>query len=278
MVYNAYIVVPLATFAVAQLSKFALAAFRGRLDFRYLYVSGGMPSVHSAIVTSLATTALLVDGAGSHLFGFSLVLALIVMYDSFGVRRAAGEQAAAINMIVDGLDRSRIRLEKPNAHVREIMGHQPEEVTFGAILGIVLGCLFNYDRLQAVGSFLESVPRSTENLAYAVVAGILIVGSIIARVIVGRRRSRAMSRFSSQLLVAAQSIGWLTVLASVLTYERASYLAWRLWVLVILTLGAVWFASLVSHWRSRLPEALQAEQEAARKGRWLNLGRRKRRA
>lgn len=91
MAYNPYIIVPFATWAVAQISKFAIAAFRGRIDFRYLYASGGMPSVHSAVVCSLAMTALLVDGVGSHLFGFTAIFAAIVMYDSFGVRRSAGE-------------------------------------------------------------------------------------------------------------------------------------------------------------------------------------------
>ncbi len=97
MAYNPYIVVPLATWAVSQVAKFAVAAFKGQVDFKYLYSSGGMPSVHSAVVCSLAMTALLVDGTSSHLFGFTLIFAAVVMYDSFGVRRSSGEQAAAIN-------------------------------------------------------------------------------------------------------------------------------------------------------------------------------------
>jgi len=54
VVYNPYIVVPLATWAITQVAKFAIAAIKGRIDFRYLYASGGMPSVHSAVVSSLA--------------------------------------------------------------------------------------------------------------------------------------------------------------------------------------------------------------------------------
>src|SRR4051812_44369194 len=125
MVYNPYIVVPFATWAVAQVSKFTLAALRGRIDFRYLYASGGMPSVHSAVVCSLATTALLVDGANSHMFGFAAIFAAIVMYDSFGVRRSSGEQAAAINMLTETMDRNRVKLAQPGLHLREILGHQP---------------------------------------------------------------------------------------------------------------------------------------------------------
>ncbi len=275
MVYNAYIVVPAATFAVAQISKFALAAFRGKLDFRYLYAPGGMPSVHSAIVTSLATTAFLVGGASSPLFGFSLVLALIVMYDSFGVRRAAGEQAAAINMIFESLERSRIRLETPNAHVREILGHQPEEVTMGAVLGIVLGCLFNYDHLGSVGAFLQATPAQPEIMAYVIISLVLIVGSIIAKLVIKRKKSQTLLKLGSQILVFGQTIGWLLLLASVLIYERASYFSWRLWSLIIFVGGIVWLVSLVAHWRPRLKVELEQEKELHRKRKWLTWGRRK---
>jgi len=55
---NRYLVVPLVVWAVAQFLKFIIAAFRGRVDFRYLYGSGGMPSVHAAVVTALAITRL----------------------------------------------------------------------------------------------------------------------------------------------------------------------------------------------------------------------------
>jgi uncharacterized protein len=77
--YNPYIIIPFASWAVAQIAKFAIAAFKGKIDFRYLYASGGMPSVHSAVVCSLAVTALLVDGVGSHLFGFTLIFAAVVI-------------------------------------------------------------------------------------------------------------------------------------------------------------------------------------------------------
>jgi hypothetical protein len=66
--------------------------------------------------------------------------------------------------------------------------------------------------------------------------------------------------------------------AALLIYERASYLAWRLWVVVILVIGVMWLASLAAHWRANLPVALFEEREAARKGKWLQWGNRKRKA
>ena len=46
-----YLYVPLIAWAIAQLLKFFIALVRGDADLRYLYASGGMPSVHSAITT-----------------------------------------------------------------------------------------------------------------------------------------------------------------------------------------------------------------------------------
>src|SRR6185369_6168330 len=105
---------------------------------------------------------LLVDGYSSFQFGFAVIFAAIVMYDSFGVRRSSGEQAAAINMLIESLDRNRVKLARPDLHLREILGHQPREVTAGAILGVALAGLFNYDRLGSLGSFLQGLPGKTE--------------------------------------------------------------------------------------------------------------------
>ncbi|QQR53093.1 divergent PAP2 family protein [bacterium] len=62
MDYNPFVIVPLATWAVAQVTKFTLSALKGDVNFRKLYASGGMPSVHAAVTTSLAVTALLIEG------------------------------------------------------------------------------------------------------------------------------------------------------------------------------------------------------------------------
>ncbi len=175
MAYNSYLVTALATWAVAQLLKFTIAALRGRLDFRYLYASGDMPSVHSAVVVALAVTALLVDGADSSIFGLAAVLAGIVMYDSLGVRRAAGEQAAALNLIIGGLGESMIRTSQPIARLREVLGHSPLEVVVGALLGAVLGVLFNINRAGALIDVLSAVPAGRELIAWAAAAGVILL-------------------------------------------------------------------------------------------------------
>lgn len=275
MELNPYIVAPFATWAVAQITKFAIEAFKGKIDFRYLYASGGMPSVHSAVVTALAVTALLVGGPGSAVFGFAIIFAAIVMYDSFGVRRSAGEQAAAINMLVDSLDRSKVRLEKPDAHVREILGHQPKEVTAGAFLGLGLGMLLNYQKLGKFGAFLQSVPGKSELAGYLGVFILILVGGVVYRFVMRHRHpeSKTVRKLTKRVLVMTQTVGWLGVISAALVYENATYMAWRLWPELVIVLGLVWAVSLTVASYGTVREAIAQEATQARKRKWLNFGR-----
>lgn len=278
MIYNPYIVVPVATWAVAQVSKFAIAAIKGRIDFRYLYASGGMPSVHAAVVTSLAMTSLLVDGAGSHLFGFILIFALIVMYDSFGVRRSSGEQAVALNLLLNSLGRNRFKLDVPTPHLREILGHQPREVSVGAAYGIILASLFNWDHLGAVNSFLTAVPGTKELIGFVIGFALIVAGGIAARLFMAKRwrKSQVMKRFRKHVFQATQTIGWLGLLSVLFVYERASYLAWRLWPLAIATAGAAWAVWILTGSAKEVPAGLAAEEDVMRKKKWFEFSRKKR--
>lgn len=108
------------------------------IDFSRLFMSGGMPSSHSSFVTSLSTQVGLYRGFDSVEFAISMVFALIVMYDASGVRRAVGKQAAILNKIVEDLQKKK-HIEHET--LKELVGHTPKEVIFGAILGIVVGIL-----------------------------------------------------------------------------------------------------------------------------------------
>lgn len=278
MVYNPYILVPLATWAVAQVAKFAVSAMKGRIDFKLLYASGGMPSVHSAVMSSLATTALLVDGPASHLFGFTLVIAVIVMYDSLGVRRSAGEQGIVINMLLDNLDRNRFKLDTPPKRLREVLGHQPGEVAVGAVTGVVFGALFNYDRLGKFGDFFRTLPSQRELWAYMGIFGLLVVAGVVARWVLARRyrKSKVMKRFRARLFTAAETIGLIGLLSTLFIFEGANYLSWRLWPLLVLVIGIFWAYWLVTVAATELPSGLAAEANNVRKLKWLNFGRKSR--
>jgi acid phosphatase family membrane protein YuiD len=119
--------------SAVQLWKFFSALiFRRRFDPRLLWATGGMPSSHSALVMALAISVGLNAGFDSPLFAVSAVLAIVVMYDAAGVRRAAGKQAQKINLIVEELLNGHPLNED---HLRELLGHTPSQVAVGALVG-----------------------------------------------------------------------------------------------------------------------------------------------
>jgi len=95
--------------------------------------TGGMPSSHAAVVSSLFTSIAVVEGISSNLFIFSFWFALVVLRDAMGVRRSAGLMAKALN------DLGKQASEKTGLdfrHVKEIQGHTPLEVVVGCLLGV----------------------------------------------------------------------------------------------------------------------------------------------
>ncbi|HDF3877024.1 TPA: divergent PAP2 family protein [Clostridioides difficile] len=105
-----------------------------RIELSRILISGGMPSSHSSFVTSLATVVGIEKGFNSTDFAIITVLALIIMYDAAGVRRAVGKQATILNQMVADIQHGKHIEHKK---LKELIGHTPLEVWFGALLGIV---------------------------------------------------------------------------------------------------------------------------------------------
>lgn len=125
---------------IAQLIKVILTLIIDkRIDFRRFVGSGGFPSSHSSFVTSLATAVGIIKGFDGTEFAISMVLALVVMYDAAGVRRAAGQQARILNKIVEEWEHK--DLTHTDKRLKELLGHTPKEVFAGAILGIVIALI-----------------------------------------------------------------------------------------------------------------------------------------
>ena len=111
-----------------------------RIDFKRIIISGGMPSSHSSFVTSLAMLVGFDKGFASTEFAITAVFAIIVMYDASGVRRAVGKQAEILNQIVDVFFHGKFDQHKK---LKELVGHTPKEVLFGALLGIIIGIVMS---------------------------------------------------------------------------------------------------------------------------------------
>jgi hypothetical protein len=106
---------------------------------RLLWGTGGMPSSHSAVVTSLATSIGFVEGVGSPLFVLALFFAFLTIRDAVGVRRAAGSQAVVLNKLIYDLSRT---TDVSVKSVKEIHGHKFSEVSVGALLGFFIAVAF----------------------------------------------------------------------------------------------------------------------------------------
>lgn len=136
---NRILIAAFLAWAIAQLTKTIYELVRQRqLIFSRLVSSGGMPSSHSAIVTSLATATGRIMGLNSAAFAITIVLASIVMYDAAGVRRAVSIQARILNQMIDEAFQGKPFAEK---RLRELIGHTPIQVFVGGILGIGVGLI-----------------------------------------------------------------------------------------------------------------------------------------
>lgn len=132
---------------LAQFIKTLINLLYGRIHSLYelvetlIWRTGGMPSSHSALVTSACTTIGFRNGFSSELFIFAVIFAMVVIRDAVGVRRSSGIQAKKLNELGEELKEKKIidNYEK----TKEVNGHTPMQVIFGCILGFLVGCSFS---------------------------------------------------------------------------------------------------------------------------------------
>ncbi len=136
IIRNRIILVSFFSWGVAQLIKIISGIIKEkRFDFKWLMMTGGMPSAHSAGVSALATAVGMFAGFDSIVFAITAIFALIIMFDAQGVRRSAGRQAEALNKMMEDIY---FKHELKQERLIELIGHTPVEVFMGALLGIVV--------------------------------------------------------------------------------------------------------------------------------------------
>lgn len=127
----------------AQFLKFITFSVKEKtLHPRALISTGGMPSSHSALVTSLTASIYLYEGVGLY-FAISLTLALVVIHDAMGIRLEASKHAMMLNAINEKLGLETDHINKGKA-LKEPLGHFPIEVFAGFLLGILVAVLGFY--------------------------------------------------------------------------------------------------------------------------------------
>ena len=136
---NRVLLLALIACLIAQATKLLIELIRHqKVNLKVLVETGGMPSSHSALVTALATGVGIHDGWASSEFAIATIVAFVVMYDSQGVRQAAGKQAKILNQIIDEFFQGEHHFNEDR--LKELLGHTPFQVIVGSLLGIAI-CL-----------------------------------------------------------------------------------------------------------------------------------------
>lgn len=129
----AYALTPFLAWLVAGCLKFVINSVKAKRLAFGLIGYGGLPSNHSAIVSSTAALIALREGLGHPAFGVAVTLAFIVMLDANSLRRQIGKHAVAINRLAAS------DTEAPA--LRERMGHSRIEIAAGILVGIAVAAL-----------------------------------------------------------------------------------------------------------------------------------------
>lgn len=136
---NKFIIVPIFLWLSIQIFKTVTElVVNKKFDVKRLIGAGGMPSSHSAVVTSLAMLLGREYGFGSGIFALALIFAFVVMYDAAGVRRAAGKQARILNQILETPGLTSVQVQEK---LGEVLGHTPIQVFVGAAIGFIVGAI-----------------------------------------------------------------------------------------------------------------------------------------
>ena len=132
---NPYLLVAIASWFASQTIKVITHAIVYKeWDIKRFFGDGGMPSAHTATVSSLATFAGIANGFHSFSFAVCAIMAIIVCRDAVGVRYETGKQAQILNelrQIIESKETNEIKL-------KEFVGHTPLQVLMGALLGILV--------------------------------------------------------------------------------------------------------------------------------------------
>ena len=144
LVTNRFLITGVSSWFVAQILKTIIyAIINKKLVLERMFGDGGMPSGHSATVTSLAVISALTYGFGSFQFAVTALLATIVCHDAMGVRLETGKQAQIINELTKAFE-VWSKKDLPEIKLKEFVGHTPVQVIAGILIGIINGCVMHF--------------------------------------------------------------------------------------------------------------------------------------
>ena len=118
---------------LAQVIKMLIEfAKTGKLHLPTFFYTGGMPSSHTALVTTLTIGVGMESGIGSSVFSVTLIFSLYFIFEATGLRQEVGKQAKVLNELVDELIAKHYLNRK---RLKELVGHTWKEVFVGLLIG-----------------------------------------------------------------------------------------------------------------------------------------------
>jgi len=109
--------------------------------------SGGFPSSHSSMVTTLSILVGLTEGFSSTLFAITCAFSIIIIYDAANVRYYSGQNAKITKQLIKDLKEDNpLEFGNPiyNIKLKDVLGHKWQEVLGGIILGAIIAiALYN---------------------------------------------------------------------------------------------------------------------------------------
>lgn len=128
----------LLSMALAQFLKPWLdVIFRRPFRWQRAFDTGGMPSSHTSLVTTLTLGVAAIEGTGSTVFAITLVFSLYFIFEATGLRQEVGQQARILNEMFDEL-LAQHTVRPDQARLRELVGHTWAEVLGGGIVGVLV--------------------------------------------------------------------------------------------------------------------------------------------
>lgn len=137
--YQIYYCIPFLVALLAQFIKIIIDSFSGKhITFRSMLVSGGMPSAHSTLTSSVLMMVILIEWLFSVTTMIVTVFALLVRYDAANVRYESGKHAQYINSLRIEMHKVMTQ-EHMYSHawwldrLKERLGHTPVEIIVGIL-------------------------------------------------------------------------------------------------------------------------------------------------
>ncbi|MBU0597891.1 divergent PAP2 family protein [Patescibacteria group bacterium] len=136
------IIAPLVTLIIVQSIKLATDGIKGNFNLKSIFSTyGGMPSTHSAFVTSISTMVAYKEGIESSAFGIALIFAIIVITDALVFRKYIDQNNHAINKLIARLPSDE---QKQFPLISTALRHTLPQALVGILIGFTISTVINF--------------------------------------------------------------------------------------------------------------------------------------